>query len=196
MEVFLFLVTALLGSYESLFQAQSWCLQVTFWGDCEISWWSQCWALVERSKSQRCKSTSTTAVPGSRRNDSVDSTDTCSFWLWQRWDLRRQRVMTVFVVWLLWSYFHFEVNKNSTVTVTKKGGFLWSSVFPPPPLPQMFVCIFSRNTTFVPAVSQLNECFPPWGITIDVFQLQFMFYVPCCPCWITMLWKTVCIIYV
>lgn len=153
---------------------------------------------MERNKCQRCKSTSATAVAGSGRNDSVDSTDTCSFWLWERWGLTRQRVMTLFVVRLLQNYFHFEINKNGTFMVTKKGDLLWSSVFPPPQLLQMFVCIFSRNTGFVPAVSQLNKeewpsigVFPPWGRSIDLFQFQIIFCVPSCACWITMLWKTV-----
>lgn len=104
---------------------------------CEISWSSQCWALVERNKCQHPKSTSTTVVPGSRRNGSVGTTDTCSFWLWQRWGLRRQRAMTVFVVWLLWPISILRSRRTAPSWSQKKGGeeLLWSSVFPSLHLP-------------------------------------------------------------
>lgn len=193
------LVTASLGSYKSLWriqllhclEGQRWWLRITFWAGSEISWWSQSWALEERNKCQRCNSTSTADVPGSRRNASVDSSDACFFWLWQRWGLRRQRIMTVFVVWLLWSYFHFEINKNGTFTVTKKGRLAPKLFFSSLSL-NVYVYFFPRNTAFVPSVSQLNKeewsfigVFPPWGSATDVFQLQLMFCVPWCPCWVT-----------
>lgn len=109
---------------------------------CESSRWPRCWTPGERNKHQHCKSTSTTAVPGSRRNDSVVGTDTCSFWLLQRWGLRRQRAITVLVTWILWSRFHFEVNKNNTVTVTKRGICSEVLFFLLSPFPQIFACIF------------------------------------------------------
>lgn len=108
----------------------------------EISQWSQCWAVVERNKCQHCKNSSTTAVSCSRGNDSVYSTDACSFWLWQRWRLSRQRAMTVFAVWLLWSCFHYEVHKNSTFTVTEKGGCALKFWFSSSPAFHRSLCVF------------------------------------------------------
>jgi len=60
--------------------------------------------------------------------------------------------MTVFV-WLLWSYFHFEVNKNGTFRVTKKGGldlFCFSSSPSSPNVCVYFLqkyCIYSCSFT-------------------------------------------------
>lgn len=66
--------------------------------------------------------------------------------------------MIVFVVLLLWSYFRFEVKKMAPLQ-SQKIGDTCSGVllFLLPLFPQIFVCIFSRNTTFVPATSQLNK---------------------------------------
>lgn len=76
--------------------------------------------------------------------------------------------MIEFVVFLLWSYFHFEVNEMVPLQSRKKkkGDLIWSSLFPPSPLSSNFCVYFSRNIAFVPAISQWNKGQQPF---ISVF---------------------------